>query len=172
MGVTRRGTNNVAFLLGLSLALSLFGCGSLITIVLGWGEGVSSRLDLFGHTLFDRFLFALFLLLLFSGLCDLDDDVAAIELFLVQELGGLLSGLESVEGDEAVARRTVATVNDLGGKAVDEVSGKWQRRGVASLRQKVGMVTTHISAATGAKKALRPSSVVLYARLPANTWGL
>lgn len=131
-----RGTNNVAFLLGLSFALGLFGCRCLAGIVLGRSDGVGSSggssLDLFGDALFDRFPFALFLLLLFSRLCDLDNDGAAVELLLVQELCGVLGGLEGAEGDEAIACRAVATVDDLSGNTADAVSsGKWQRRGVA-----------------------------------------
>ena len=121
----------MAFLLGLSLALSLFGRGSLATIVydpLGGVDSSNGRLDLFGYALLSRFPFALFLVLLIGRLCDLDNDDAAVELFLVQELCGLLRGLEGVEGDEAIACRAVAAVDDLSGKTADAVStGKWQR---------------------------------------------
>ena len=118
MEITQRGTNNGAFLLGLGLALSLFGCRSLAGIVLGRSDCVGSiSLDLFGYALFDRFLFALFPLLFFGRLCDLDDDAAAVELCLVQELCGLFGSLEGVEGDEAVTCRALAAVDDLSGKA-------------------------------------------------------
>jgi len=109
----------VAFLLGPTFALGPFGCRSLAGIVLGRSDGVSSssRLDLFGYALFDRFLFALFLLLLFGRLCDLDNDGAAIELLLVQEICGLLGSLEGVEGDEAITCRALTAIDDLSGKA-------------------------------------------------------
>ena len=131
MKESQRGTNKVvAFLLGLGLALSPFGCGSLASIVLGRSDGVGIGLDPFGNALFDRFLFALFPLLLFGRLCDLDNDATAVELFLVQELCGLFGSLEGVEGDEAVTSRALAAVDDLSGKAGTQSApgnGKRQR---------------------------------------------
>jgi hypothetical protein len=131
----------VAFLLGLTLALSLFGRRSLSGIVLGRSDGVGRRsgssLDLFRYALFDRFLFALFLLLLFGRLCDLDNDDAAVELFLVQKLCSLLGSLEGIEGDKAVPCRALAAVDDLSGKAATRLApGRGRGGGVTGARVK------------------------------------
>ena len=159
MKETQRATNNVvAFLLGLGLALSLFGCRSLAGIVLGQSDVGGSGLDPFGCALFDRFLFALFPLLLFGRLCDLDNDATAVELLLVQELCSLFGSLEGVEGDEAVTSRALAAVDDLSGKAGTQSAPgnrKRQREGVDGAGcQKVGNSDNSHIGGNGSEKGL------------------
>lgn len=112
-------THRGALLLGFG---SIFGSrGSLARFLGLWsissavegGRCVCCSPDLFGALLegapFPPFLFVV-------KLCNFDDERATVELLLVEEVYGPLSGLGSFEGNEAIACRTLATVDDLGRK--------------------------------------------------------
>jgi hypothetical protein len=156
-------------LLGVALGLDDVALGGRIAVGLGIG-------DLAGHGLGAAtacgatagLLLLALLVLLVGRLGDLDDDLAAVELLLVERVDGLLRGLAGGESDEAIACGTGAAHDDLhrdaGGRVRER--GKVPAHAVQRLIERGG---TYMSLSTGEKNAFSPSSVVEYARLPAKT---
>lgn len=109
--------------------LLLLGLGHLVTGGRGTLDGLGSLAvgfrvsELAGYGLtttpawlaFEPPLLSSFLLI--CRLSDLDDQLAAIELLLVEELNSLLYGFRTVQGYKPIARRACPAENDLGGES-------------------------------------------------------
>jgi hypothetical protein len=109
------------------LFLLLLGLGRLVRLGGGGVGGLGSVAvclslrDLPGNSLAATpagsplcFLLLLLLVLLFGGLCDLDDDLTTVEFLLVQGFDGLLGGLCGGQRDKAISCGARATQDDLG----------------------------------------------------------
>jgi len=139
------GLARVALLLGFSVSRCLavyngiLGLGSISSAV-GNICFVARSLGLFCGAFLGSALFFLFLLFLFRGLCDFNDEGTTVEFLLVEELYSLLSGLGGIEGDKTITSRTSTTENDL---SRDDVLCNGAEKGFEALvGSSVGQVTS------------------------------